>query len=143
MRKTTPPPRSGPKRYQGGGSVTSSSVDPNYMSKLVNQGFDTTRNAIGMANAVKSLMNSSKPDASPAADTSMTGGAGGGNPTAGARKGGPIRKTYGPKLGREDGVIAAQRGEYVIRKSAAQKLGTKMLNKLNKGQLPKGSSRGR
>jgi len=54
----------------------------------------------------------------------------------GQRKGGPIRKTYGPKIGKEDGIIAAQKGEYVVRKSAVKKLGKKALDTVNKGRLP-------
>jgi len=137
-KRTTKPVR----RYQGGGQVSSSAVDPNYMSKLINQGFDTTKNAINMANSVKSLMKGSGGDSTPA-DSSLTGGSGPGNPTAGARKGGPIRKTYGPKIGREDGVIAAQKGEYVVRKSAVKKLGKHTLDQVNKGRIPnKGASGG-
>ena len=127
------------RRYQGGGSVggQSGTIDPNYTAKLINQGFDTTKGAINMVNAIKQLGAGSKGDAQAGpADSSLTGGAGPGNPTAGARKGGPIRRTVGPKIGKEDGLIAAQKGEYVIRKSAAQKLGTKVLNQVNKGKLP-------
>jgi hypothetical protein len=137
------PPRL--RRYQGGGSVESSTIDPNYMSKLINQGFDTTKGVIGMANAAKSLMKGGGgSDMTPkTADTTLTGGAGPGNPTAGARKGGPIRKTFGPKLGREDGVIAAQKGEYVIKKAAAKKLGRGVLDTINKGKLPQKGKAGR
>jgi hypothetical protein len=120
-----------PRRYQSGGQV-----DPNYMSRLVNQGFDTTRGVIGMANAMNSLMKGSKGDASPGPNDGLTGGEGPGNPTAGARKGGPIKKTYGPKIGREDGIIAAQKGEYVVRKSAVKKLGKHVLDTVNKGKIP-------
>lgn len=62
------------------------------------------------------------------------------------KRGGTIRKTYGPKIGKEDGIIAAQKGEYVVRKSAVNKLGKKALDTINKGKLPakgKGASRGR
>jgi hypothetical protein len=50
---------------------------------------------------------------------------------------GRIRRTAGPKIGKDDGLIPAQRGEYVIRKSAVKKLGTKVLDEINKGRLPK------
>lgn len=60
------------------------------------------------------------------------------------KRGGPIRKTYGPKIGKEDGIIAAQKGEYVIKKSAVKKLGKKALDTVNRGKIPsKGVSRGR
>ena len=63
---------------------------------------------------------------------------------AGAARGGRIKRTVGPKIGKDDGLIPAQRGEYVVRRSAVKKLGTKALNTINKGKLPaKGMSRGR
>lgn len=52
------------------------------------------------------------------------------------RGGGRIRKVAGKPIGKEDGLIAAQRGEYVVKKSAVKKLGTKALNTINKGKLP-------
>lgn len=51
--------------------------------------------------------------------------------------GGTIRKTSGPPIGRDDGLIPAQKGEYVVRKSAVKKLGTAALDTINKGKLPK------
>lgn len=60
------------------------------------------------------------------------------------KRGGPIKKTYGPRIGKEDGIIAAQKGEYVIKKSAVNKLGKKALDTVNRGKIPsKGMSRGR
>jgi hypothetical protein len=56
--------------------------------------------------------------------------------TGGLARGGKIRRTSGPRIGKDDGLIPAQRGEYVIRKSAVNKLGTKALNTINKGRLP-------
>jgi hypothetical protein len=63
-------------------------------------------------------------------------GAGAGAAAAAAAKGGMIKRTAGPKIGKDDGLIPAQKGEYVVRKSAVQKLGTKALNTINKGKLP-------
>lgn len=64
--------------------------------------------------------------------------------SGGSRKGGPIKKTYGPRIGKEDGIIAAQKGEYVVRKSAVNKLGKKTLDTINRGKIPdKGARRGR
>jgi hypothetical protein len=57
-------------------------------------------------------------------------------------RGGRIKHTAGPKIGRDDGLIPAQRGEYVIRKSAVKKLGTKALGQVNRGKLP-AAKRGR
>jgi hypothetical protein len=51
-------------------------------------------------------------------------------------RGGRIKHTSGPKIGKDDGLIPAQKGEYVIRKSAVNKLGTKALGQINKGKLP-------
>jgi hypothetical protein len=55
-----------------------------------------------------------------------------------AMKGGKIKRTAGPSIGKDDGLIPAQKGEYVIRKSAVKKLGTKVLDQVNRGKLPKG-----
>ena len=55
----------------------------------------------------------------------------------GKAKGGPIKKTAGPRIGKDDGLIPAQKGEYVVRRSAVNKLGTKALDTINKGKLPK------
>lgn len=59
-----------------------------------------------------------------------------GNFDTGAARGGKIRRTSGPRIGKDDGLIPAQKGEYVVRKSAVNKLGTKALNTINKGKLP-------
>jgi hypothetical protein len=52
--------------------------------------------------------------------------------------GGKIAMTLGKPVGKDDGMIPAQEGEYVIKKSAVQKLGTKVLDKVNEGHLPSG-----
>lgn len=54
----------------------------------------------------------------------------------GYAKGGKILRTAGKPVGKDDGLIPAQRGEYVIRKSAVKKLGTQVLDKINQGELP-------
>jgi hypothetical protein len=51
-------------------------------------------------------------------------------------RGGMIKHTAGPRVGKDDGLIAAQKGEYVVRKAAVNKLGTKALNQINKGRIP-------
>jgi hypothetical protein len=63
------------------------------------------------------------------------------NPPGLYRRGGPIKRVAGKPIGKEDGLIAAQKGEYVIRKAAAKKLGTGVLNTINKGKLPKTKGR--
>jgi uncharacterized protein YdaT len=55
------------------------------------------------------------------------------NKHAGHHKGGKIESTEGPPIGKDDGIIAAQKGEYVIRKSAVEKYGTKFLDSINEG----------
>ena len=53
-----------------------------------------------------------------------------------ALRGGKIKHTAGKPIGKDDGLIPAQRGEYVVRKSAVKKLGTGVLDTINKGKLP-------
>ena len=45
------------------------------------------------------------------------------------------------RIGKDDGLIPAQRGEFVMRKSAVKKLGSKVLEQVNKGKLPSSRSR--
>lgn len=52
------------------------------------------------------------------------------------RSGGKIAHVIGRPVGKDDGMIAAQRGEFVVRKSAVKKLGTAALDEINKGRLP-------
>lgn len=52
------------------------------------------------------------------------------------RSGGKIAHVVGRPVGKDDGMIAAQRGEFVVRKSAVKKLGTAALDEINKGRLP-------
>ena len=54
------------------------------------------------------------------------------------KRGGTIKRVAGKPIGKDDGIIPAQVGEYVIRRSAVKKLGTKALDTINKGKLPKG-----
>lgn len=63
------------------------------------------------------------------------GGAGGG--AGGMTHGGRIQHVHGKPEGKDDGLIAAQRGEFVVRKSAVKKLGEKALEEINRGHLPK------
>lgn len=51
-------------------------------------------------------------------------------------RGGIIKEVAGKPIGKDDGLIAAQRGEFVVKKSAVKKLGAAVLNEINKGQLP-------
>lgn len=51
----------------------------------------------------------------------------------GLAKGGKITRTAGPKVGKEDGLIAVQKGEYVVRKDATQKYGPAKMAAVNKG----------
>jgi hypothetical protein len=56
-------------------------------------------------------------------------------------RGGKIARVAGKPIGKDDGLIPAQKGEYVVRKSAVKKLGTGVLNTINKGRLPKAGTR--
>jgi hypothetical protein len=122
-----------PKRrgFQAGGAIPGSAVAPT--------GTDpgsVMQQALAMSNAITKVRMG---DATPSA--SQSGGTGGWAPSVGLRKGGKIARTAGPKIGKDDGLIPAQKGEYVVRKSAVKKLGTKTLNTINKGKLP--AARGR
>lgn len=57
----------------------------------------------------------------------------------GLARGGKITQTAGKPVGKDDGMIPAQRGEYVIRKSAVKKLGDKVMDAVNHGHLPHSS----
>jgi hypothetical protein len=61
--------------------------------------------------------------------------------TGGLARGGKIKRTSGPRIGKDDGLIPAQKGEFVVRKSAVNRLGTKALNTINKGRLPQKKGR--
>lgn len=49
------------------------------------------------------------------------------------RKGGKVTRVAGPKRGKEDGAIAVQKGEFVVKKSAAKKYGDKKMEAVNQG----------
>lgn len=119
--------------YQDGGPV-----DPNSMSRQVEGGINTTMKIANMANAMKGMFNSGGTPASPSGPTQPPDTR---DPTHGYKRGGPIRRVAGKPIGKDDGLIPAQKGEYVVRKSAVKKLGTKVLNQVNRGKLP--ASRGR
>jgi hypothetical protein len=76
----------------------------------------------------------------PKPDQPFSGGGpaavGGAEAGTGAARGGKIKQVAGKPVGKDDGLIPAQRGEYVVKKSAVNKLGTGVLNTINKGRLP-------
>jgi len=47
---------------------------------------------------------------------------------------GLVTRTSGPKIGKDDGVIAAQKGEFVVKRASAKKYGTKKLAAVNAGR---------
>jgi hypothetical protein len=55
----------------------------------------------------------------------------------GKARGGKIAHVAGKPIGKDDGVIPAQKGEFVVRKSAVKKLGDAALNEVNKGNISK------
>lgn len=61
--------------------------------------------------------------------------------TGGLARGGKIKRTAGPRIGKDDGLIPAQVGEFVVRKSAVKKLGTAALKQVNRGKLPQRKGR--
>lgn len=61
---------------------------------------------------------------------------GDGKATDGKAKGGKITVVAGKPIGKDDGLIPAQVGEFVVRKSAVKKLGVAALNEINKGRMP-------
>jgi hypothetical protein len=125
--------KSQPKRrgYDTGGLYGGPGISSSSLGDSISSGFQKT---LGLASAAQSLGKYAKKP-----DPDGTGGAvGGDNPMA---RGGKIKHTSGPRIGKDDGLIPAQRGEYVVRKSAVKKLGTKVLNQVNKGKLPSGRGR--
>lgn len=54
----------------------------------------------------------------------------------GAARGGKIEAVAGKPIGKDDGLIPVQVGEYVVKKSAVKKLGTAFLDQINKGRVP-------
>lgn len=51
----------------------------------------------------------------------------------GLAKGGKVTRPVGGKRGKEDGLVAVQKGEHVIKKSSARKYGDKKMAAVNKG----------
>lgn len=52
----------------------------------------------------------------------------------GEASGGEINQTAGPRIGKDDGIIPVQRGEFVIKKSAVVKYGIDLLTAINDGR---------
>jgi hypothetical protein len=80
----------------------------------------------------------------PSASNNYVRGVVGGVPDlmgGGNARGGKIKQVAGKPIGKDDGLIPAQKGEWVIRKSAVKKLGNKVLSQVNKGKLPTGRGR--
>ena len=133
MAAKKPPPKrpAGRKGYYAGGPVISN----NSLGNSIMGGFMA---GIGMGKTVKDLSkddkDKSKDPNAPITDTTSS-------IDEGYRRGGRIRSTSGPKIGKDDGLIPAQKGEYVVRKAAVNKLGTKVLGQINKGHLPRKGAR--
>lgn len=79
-----------------------------------------------MADAAKARLGTTGPAQGPV----------GGDVKDGMARGGKIKRVAGKPIGKDDGLIPAQKGEYVVRKSAVNKLGTKALNQINRGKIP-------
>ena len=113
---------------------------PQISSNSIGQG--VTAGANFASNAI-SAYRGAKADADKAAKKTPSSDPASGDPTQQGlySRGGKIKHTAGKPIGRDDGLIPAQRGEFVVRKSAVNKLGTKVLNQVNKGKLPSSRSR--
>lgn len=133
------------KRYDAGGPVygTGSEQDPGPVKPGGGGGSVMDRTM----SAVKTGMMASKLASQYGGGLGGSSSSGSQSPTEGTdlgglyKKGGKITRVAGKPIGKEDGLIAAQKGEYVIRKSAAKKLGTGVLNTINRGKLPKAKGR--
>lgn len=129
MAKSKPPPRR--KGYDVGGSVQqgmSSVMQAAYMAKMLQGTGAGGGGPGGSGDPAKSGGSAAGPDASTTLGDAYA-------------RGGRIKHTSGPRIGKDDGLIPAQRGEYVVRKAAVKKLGTKVLGQINKGKLPSGRGR--
>jgi hypothetical protein len=102
---------------------------------------------VDLAKAYKDADASKPKDDPPKASYGPSGGKGG---SQGAMdwdkenyaRGGRIKRTVGPKVGKDDGLIAAQKGEFVVRKAAVNKLGNKALATINRGKIPATKGKG-
>lgn len=125
-------PKPKPKRrgFDTGGLYGGPGISSHSMGDSIMSGFSNT---VGLANAAQGIGKYDKKDPKDPEDIPWD--------LPSNARGGKIKRTAGPRIGKDDGLIPAQRGEYVVRKSAVKKLGTKVLNQVNKGKLP--ASRGR
>lgn len=121
--------------------IQSSPPSSNSMSQGVNSGVNMAMKAFSAYTASKAGAGQTSPKdsgtGSPGVDTAGLRQ----REQESYRRGGKIKHTSGPRVGKDDGLIPAQRGEYVVRKAAVKKLGTKVLNQVNKGKLPHARSR--
>jgi hypothetical protein len=124
------------KRFDAGGPVSGGSFGGGFAEGLSSaaQAYQTIKSATkafgGDANTSGSGSGPRGAGADPW-DTSAEGKA----------RGGKIKRVAGKRIGKDDGLIPAQKGEFVVRKAAVKKLGDKAMNTINKGRLP--AKRGR
>ena len=78
-------------------------------------------------------------------DQNVMDGTGRSPGTVQMKSGGKVTRVTGPKRGKEDGLIAVQKGEFVVRKAAAIKYGPAKMRAVNAGTaritVPKGKRR--
>jgi len=133
--------------YDYGGQVLSTDS----LGKSISSGFSS---GMGMAKAYNEAEDAAKkankdkpPDKDsntsnpklPSASNNYVAGVVGGVPVmagGGNARGGKIKQVAGKPIGKDDGLIPAQRGEWVIRKSAVKKLGNAAMGQINKGKIP-------
>lgn len=132
-----PKPKPRRRGFDTGGLYGGPGISSHSMGDSITSGFNSATSMYSMLDKMKDSDKPKPPDpGKPPEDPPGTLGGQGLY-----ARGGKIKKTAGPRIGKDDGLIPAQRGEYVVRKSAVKKLGTKVLNQVNKGKLP--ASRGR
>jgi hypothetical protein len=56
-----------------------------------------------------------------------------GPPVIGLAKGGKIKKVIGKPIGKDDGLVPARRGEFMVKKSSANKYGSTKMQAVNQG----------
>jgi hypothetical protein len=86
-------------------------------------------NFLGMGGVQKALANAAKggqANDKPPAPNATT-------PSVGKASGGPIQRVSGKPVGKDDGMIPAKRGEYVVKKSSTTKYGPAKMAAVNRG----------
>lgn len=141
------PPSKRMRGYDYGGQVLSTNSLGNSISSGFKSGTDLAKAYNEAEDASKKANKDKPPDKNsntsnptlPTASNDYIRGVTGGVPVmagGGNARGGKIKQVAGKPIGKDDGLIPAQRGEWVIRKSAVKKLGNAAMSQINKGKIP-------